>query len=191
MPRGEAVGAEVAGEGEQVGELDRLVARDAGDGRSAPRIFVGEAIDHAALEAGLVVEDVMGDSEPLGDGSSVVDVAAGAAGLRAADRLAMIVELEGDSNDLGAGPGGERGHDRAVDPARHGDDDPRLRRLSVELEIGGHGGRSIKRMGCKAQPEPPVIARSEATKQSSSEVGSAGWLRFARNDGARASRARS
>ena len=81
MAGGQAVGAEIAGKGEQVGELHRLVARNAGDGSPAPRIFVGEALDDAVAEAGLVIEDVMGDSEPLGDGSRVVDVASGAAGL--------------------------------------------------------------------------------------------------------------
>ncbi len=94
----------------------------------------------------------MGDSEPLGDGARVVDVAAGAAGLRAADRLAMVVELEGDSDHLGAGAGGERGDDRAVDAAGHGDDDAGLGKRAVDLEIGDHGGRYIGRKGGKAQP---------------------------------------
>ncbi len=151
MAGGEAVGAEVAGEGEQVGELDRLVARHAGDRGSAAGIFVGEALDDRIAEAGLVVEDVMGDPEPLGDGLGVVDVAAGAAGLRAADRLAMVVELEGDPDHLGAGAGGERGDHRAVDPARHGDDDPGLGGGPVELEIGDHGGRYIGRKPAEAQ----------------------------------------
>ena len=67
---------------------------------------------------------------------------AGAAGPRALDRLAMIVELERDSDHLGAASRGERGHDRAVDAARHGDDDPGLARGPVELEIGVHEARA-------------------------------------------------
>ncbi len=70
----------------------------------------------------------MGDAEPVGDLLGVVDVLAGAAGARAAHRLAMIVELERDADHLGAGLRGERGRDRAVDAAGHGDDDPGLAR---------------------------------------------------------------
>jgi hypothetical protein len=55
----------------------------------------------------------------------------------------MIVELEGDSDHLGAAAGGERGDDRAVDAARHGDDDPSPGGGAIELEIGVHGGRYI------------------------------------------------
>ena len=77
-------------------------------------------------EAALIIEHIMGDAEPLGDRLGVVDVLAGAAGPRAPDRLAMIVELERHSDHLGAAARGERGHDRAVDAARHGDDDPGL-----------------------------------------------------------------
>jgi hypothetical protein len=39
MAGGEAIGAELAGEAEQVGELDALVARDARDRRAPTYIF--------------------------------------------------------------------------------------------------------------------------------------------------------
>ena len=131
-------------------------------------IFVGEALDHAVAEAGFVIEDVMGDPEPFGDGARVVNVAAGAAGLRPPDRLAMVVELEGDPDHLGAGAGGERGDDRAVDPARHGDDDSGLGSGPVELEIGDHDGRYIGALEAKAQPEAPSPSFPR-TRESSSE----------------------
>ena len=91
---------------------------------------------------------------PLGDGAGVVDVAAGAAGPGPPDRLAMVVELEGDPDHLGAGARGEGCDDRAVDPAGHGDDDARLGGRPVELEIGDHGGRYIGRKGEEAQTGP-------------------------------------
>ena len=53
-------------------------------------------------------------------------------------RLAMIVELQRDPDHLGAGARGERGHDRAVDPARHGDDDPGLAERRAQGEIDLH-----------------------------------------------------
>jgi hypothetical protein len=73
-------------------------------------------------EAALVVEHVMRDAEPVGDRAGVVDVLAGAAG--APDRRAMVVELQRDADHLGAAARGERGRDRGIDAARHGDDDP-------------------------------------------------------------------
>ncbi len=78
----EAIGAEIAGEAEQIGELHPLVAADAGDRRAPARIFVGEALDHAVAEAAFIVEDIMGDAEPLGDRLGVVNVLARAAGPR-------------------------------------------------------------------------------------------------------------
>ncbi len=153
MAGGEAIGAEIAGEAQQVGELHPLVARDAGDRRAAARIFVGEALDHAVAEAAFIIEDVMGDAEPLGDRARVVNVAAGAAALRPTDRRAMIVELKRDSDHLGAGAGGERGHDRAVDAAGHGDDDPRLAGGAGKLEIGLEHGAHIGACGQKSHPD--------------------------------------
>ena len=132
----QSVGAEVAGEREQVGELHALVAADAGDRRASPRIFVGEPLDDAGPEAALIVEHIMGDAEPVGDRRGVVDVLAGAAGAASADRFAMIVELEGHADHLGAAARRQRGHDRAVDAAGHGDDDPRPAGRAPELEIG-------------------------------------------------------
>jgi hypothetical protein len=50
----------------------------------------------------------------------------------------VIVELERHSDHLGAGLGGERGRHRAVDAARHGDDDPGIAGGAAKLKIGEH-----------------------------------------------------
>jgi hypothetical protein len=63
----QAIGAELAGQAEQVGELHALVAAMQGIGVRPAHIFVGEAVDHAFAEAALIVEDIMGDAEPVGD----------------------------------------------------------------------------------------------------------------------------
>jgi hypothetical protein len=135
MTRRKAVGAEVAGEAEQVGELHPLVTADAGNRGAAAHIFVSKALDHRVAEPAFIVEHIMGDTEPVGDRSGVVNVLSGAAGAGAPDRLAMVVELERDSDNFGAAARGECGHDRAVDAARHGDDDPRLAGRPLELEV--------------------------------------------------------
>ena len=80
MPGRHRLGAEVAGEAEQVGELDTLVAADAGDRCLTARVAVSEVVDHGGAEAFLGVDDVVRDAEPVGHVAGVGDVAPGAAG---------------------------------------------------------------------------------------------------------------
>ena len=76
MAGGEAIGAEIAGEAKQIGELDALVAAHARDRRPSARIIIGELLDHLLAEAAFIIEDVMGEAEPIGDGARIVNVAA-------------------------------------------------------------------------------------------------------------------
>ena len=143
VPGREAIGADLACEGDEVDELHPLVAARARHRRAALRIFVDEAVDHAFAEPAFVIQHVVRDAEPVRDHLGVVDVLAGAAGARAPHRFAMVVELERDSDHLGPGPRRERGRDRAVDAARHGDDDPGLPRGAAEPEIDLHQKRAF------------------------------------------------
>ena len=138
MAGGEAIGAKLAREVDQIDELHPLVARCARDRRPAAGIFVGEAVDHAGAEAAFVIEHVMGDAEAVGDGLGIVNVLAGAARARALRGLALIVELERDPDHLRAGARGECGRDRTVDAARHGDDDPGAACRAAKLKINLH-----------------------------------------------------
>ena len=99
-----------------------------GIGVSPAEVAVDEAVDHRLAEAALVVEDVMRDAERLGHAARVVDVLPGAARALAVRRVAVIVELQGDADDVVAFPRQQRGHDGGIDAARHGDDDARLLR---------------------------------------------------------------
>src|SRR3546814_8897928 len=85
--------------------------------------------------ARFVVEDVMRDAQPVAHRARVADVAARAARARAAHRLAVVVELERHPDRLRAARVRERGHHRAVDAARHGDDDAAASRIRAALEI--------------------------------------------------------
>ena len=76
---GDAVGADLAGGGEELVELEVVVAEGAGDGRAAGEVLVDEGADDLGLEALLLVDDVVGDVEVLGDAAGVVDVVDGAA----------------------------------------------------------------------------------------------------------------
>ena len=71
---GDAVGADLARGDEQLIELQMVVAERAGDGRASGEILVDEGADDVALEALLLVDDVVGDVEVLGDAAGVVDV---------------------------------------------------------------------------------------------------------------------
>ena len=129
---GQRLGAQVLGGGQQVAELDPLVAAHAGDRGLAPEVGLGEVLHHAGLEAVLVVEHVMGDAEPVGHAPRVVDVLAGAARALAPRRGAVVVELQRDADDVVAFGGQQRRGYRTVHAARHGDHDPGLLRRLVE-----------------------------------------------------------
>ena len=99
----ERAGAEVLRDLQQVPELDPLVAAHARDRRSPGRIALGKVLDHLRPEALLEVEHVVRDVEVPGHLAGILDVLPGAAGALAPERLAMVVELEGDADHLVAG----------------------------------------------------------------------------------------
>ena len=138
MAGGEAVGAELARKANQIDELHTLVAARARHRRAALGIFIDEAIDHAAAEAIFEIQDVVGDSEPVGDLPGVIDVLSGAARPRTSHRLAMVVELERNADHFGASPRGEGGRHRTVDAAGHGNDDSGIARGAAKLKIDLH-----------------------------------------------------
>ena len=76
MAGGEAVGAKLARESDQVGELDALVAQGARH-RGAPGAYSSakRSITPVA-EAAFIIEHIMGDAEPVGDLLGIVDVLA-------------------------------------------------------------------------------------------------------------------
>src|SRR5690606_10604707 len=73
MPGRHGGGAELRCRCKKVGELDGLIAGNAGDRRLPAGIALGEGIDHRAAEARLVVENVMRDPELRGHLARVVD----------------------------------------------------------------------------------------------------------------------
>ena len=133
----QAIGAELPREGDQIGELHALVAQRARDRCAAFSIFVDEPIDHTFAEAAFVIEDVVGKPKPVSDRARVVNILPSAARPGALHRFPVIVKLHGDADDIGATANRQSSRDRAVDAARHGDDDPRAVRGS-EAEIDGH-----------------------------------------------------
>ena len=147
MAGGERIRAELLRGLEEVGELDRLVAGDAGHRRLARGIAVGEAVDHRVPEALLVVEGIVRNAERLGDAAGIVDVLAGAAGALPVGRLAMVVELERHADHVVAAGLEEPRDDRGIDAARHGDDDARPVRAAGKIKVLAH--EKSCRAGCR------------------------------------------
>ena len=135
----ERLRAELARGRQQVAELDRAVALDAGHRRLARGVALGKAVDHQLLEALLIVEHVMRNADPLGDIARVMDVLAGAAGALAMARRAMVVKLQRDADDVVTLRLQQRSRGRGVDAAGHGDDDPGVLRPAFEIETVAHG----------------------------------------------------
>ncbi len=128
------LGAQFARGRQQVAELDRHVAIDARHRRFARAVTLGETVDHHLLEAALVVEHVMRNADALGHRTGIVDVLPGAASALAMGRRAMIIELQGDADDVVTlGLEQRRGH-RRVHAARHRDDDARRLRQAFDIE---------------------------------------------------------
>ncbi len=139
VPGGERGGAELAGGRKQIAKLDRAVALDAGHRRLARCIAVGKIVDHRLAKAVLVIQHVMRDADPLGDVAGVVDVLPGAAGALAVSGRAMIVELQGDADDVVTFGLQQRSRHRRVDAAGHRDDDPGVLWTALEIQTVEHG----------------------------------------------------
>ena len=138
-------GAELARRAQQIVELDRLIAVDARHRRLAGRVAFREAVDHRLLEAGLVVEHVVGDADPLGHLARIVDVLPRAAGALAVSGRTVVVELQRHADDVVAlGLEQRRGH-RGIDAAGHRDDHPRRFRPPFQFEAVAHRRRGSPR----------------------------------------------
>jgi hypothetical protein len=114
-------------------------------GRLAGDVARGKRIDHRLLEAALVVEDVMRDPDPGRDRAGVMDVLPGATGALAVRRLAMVVKLERDPDDVVTLRLEQRRRDRGIDAARHRDDHARVLRPSLQVERIQHLGPRLGR----------------------------------------------
>jgi hypothetical protein len=125
---------------QKISELDLLIAGDAGNRRLALEVAIGEFAHHRRGEARLIVEHIMRNLQPLGDAARILDVLSGATGSLAANRLAVVVELKRDTDDVVAVGLHQGGHDRRVDAAGHGDHDARIGRRARKMKTVKHWG---------------------------------------------------
>src|SRR5439155_374579 len=100
MAGGKRLGAKLPGARNEIGELDGLVATDAGHRGCAVEIARDEVVDHRSAETRLEIEHIVGNAELGRDPAGIVNVLSSTAGPLAPDRLAIIIELERDADDI-------------------------------------------------------------------------------------------
>lgn len=76
----------------------------------------------------------MRDAERFADAARIVDILTGATGAGAMYGGAMVIELQRDAERIITLPLQNTGDDRAVDTARHGDDDAGIFRPLVKIQ---------------------------------------------------------
>ena len=155
-----AVGAEVARRFQQIGEFDGLVAANAGDRGLAAKIAVGEILHHLVVKATFVIEHIMRDAEPSGDGARVVNIGTGTARPLGLDGDAVIIKLQGDPHDLVSLLMKQGCRDGTVDTAGHRDDDARVgRRLGKTERIDrGVTRRVAVAWRCRGHEAPSFVS---------------------------------
>ena len=135
MAGGDVVGLELFAVGPEFAELEPGVADDAGVGRAAGEVLVGEVVDDPA-EVLLEIQRVEGDVEPVGHAAGVASVEGATAALLvggAVVRAAVPPGAHEEADDLVPLPPEQvRGH-RAVHPAAHGEHDPGRHGASLPL----------------------------------------------------------
>src|SRR5262245_61132822 len=131
--------AELASGDQQVVELDRHIAVDAGHRRFAVDVALGEPVDDGFLEAAFVVEHVVRNANALRNAARIVVILACAARPLAVGRGPMVIKLQRYPNRVLARGLEQGGRDRRVYAARHGNDDASVCRPAVEIEAVGHG----------------------------------------------------
>ena len=111
----------------------------------------------------------MRDAEPVGDARGIVDILAGAAGALAADGGAMVVELQGDADDLEAALDQQRRRHRGIDAARHRHDDAAIGRVAGKIEVlcnHGDASRPICQKSASSREAVAKLAASEGKRPS-------------------------
>lgn len=136
MPGGKTIGTKIARGGQKVGELHRLVTANTGNRGLAAHIAVGEILHHLVMEAAFVIEDIVRDAKPSSDRARIVDIGTGTAGPLGLNGDTMIIELQCNADDLEPLLVEQCRCHRAVDPAGHRNNDPRVsRRLGKPQRI--------------------------------------------------------
>ena len=170
------VEAEREGLVEQRGELDLLVAAQAGVRGAAGLVLGDEVLDDVLAEALGEVPHVERDADDVGGAAGVAGVLDGAAAARArAERLRVRGERQVDAGHVVPGLGGAGGGDGGVHAARHGGED--AKRAGGAAAVLSHSPTRVRAPGTEAREYR--VARShggesERKREGAREAGDAG-----------------
>src|SRR5690606_27304342 len=79
MAGGERPRAEILRRRQKIAEFHRLVTTHAGDRRLAAKVAVGELLHHLVAKPALIVEDIMGNTDGIGNTAGIMNILPGAA----------------------------------------------------------------------------------------------------------------
>ena len=132
------------------GELDLLVAAQAGVGRAAGGVLVHEVLDHVLVEALAEVPDVERDADHVGRAPRVMSVLEGAAAAcTGAVRRGVARQRQVDAGDVVAGLDRACRGDGGVDAPGHGRED-----------LSEHGDRGAGNPG-RHRPAPQRLPSAQ------------------------------
>ncbi len=123
VSRRDCAAAELVGGARERGELDELVAGDAGIGRPAPPVFRDERAHDPPRERRLDVDHAMRDARPRAEPPRAAQKRVRAAGASPPRGSRVAVEPERHADDLEPALAEQPGRRRAVNAAAHADDD--------------------------------------------------------------------
>jgi hypothetical protein len=122
-----ALSANLLSHNQKLIKLQVIIAEAARDGSPSGKVLLDEWTNHVALEAILMIDDVVRDAEMLSDAAGIVDVVEGAAASGdllghafVSSKTALVPELHGEADEVVA-LGAEHGCDGGgIYTARHG-----------------------------------------------------------------------
>ena len=132
--------AQIARHVQQVAELHRLIAADAGNRRLATQIGVGKFFNHLILEPVLIVQDVVRNANGIGGRAGIVNILARTTGPLLLNCRAVVVELESHADHIIAGPRQQCRRNGGVDSAGHGRNHPATYRQTHRVACGRNRG---------------------------------------------------
>jgi len=164
---------------QQRGELDPLVAAQAGVGGAARGILGDEVLDHLGTEARRQVPDVERDAQPIGDAARVGRVLqrAAASGLLA-HRPGVLGQRQVHPDNLVPGVDQPRGGDRRVHPAAHRRDDAHQATPAARRARSRAAGNAARTASTSAPVEvcPKVKRRAPRASRSLNPMANKTWL---------------
>ena len=97
---GKTICAQITGGCQQIREFDRLIASDTGNGRFTAQVAVGKILHHLIAKPAFIIEHIMRNAKARRHSTGIMDIDTGATGPFRLNGDTMIIELQGNADDL-------------------------------------------------------------------------------------------